>query len=177
MDEDSRPETDSRPDWSALMVRSQAGDQTAYLSLLKSVTPYLRALTRRSGAEEQETEDAVQDILLTIHTIRHTFAWDNLAQVAFGVAVLMTALATRTMIIRVQDRLIRLEMQGRLERVLPAETKARIAELRPGQLVALRFASDGELPALVTRVLAGELTKGDAIKRAITNWQADNLRA
>ena len=115
-------------------------------------------------------------IYMIIHTVRH-FAWSNLAEVAFGVAVLTFALATRGMVITVQDRLIRLEMRLRLSQLLPAETKARIDELRPGQLVALRFASDGELPALVARVLAGEFAGTEAIKRAITAWQADRLRA
>jgi hypothetical protein len=111
-----------------------------------------------------------------IHTVRHV-AWSNLAEVAFGVAVLTFALATRGMVITVQDRLIRLEMRLRLSQLLPAETKVRIDELRPGQLVALRFASDAEMPALVARVFAGEFANGDAIKRAITAWQADRLRA
>jgi hypothetical protein len=53
----------------------------------------------------------------------------------------------------------------------------RILELAPRHLVALRFASDAELPALVERVLKGELTTQKDIKRAITNWQPDFFRA
>jgi hypothetical protein len=115
-------------------------------------------------------------IYMIIHTVRAPFAWTNLAGIVFGVAVLTFALTTRTMVLKVQDRIIRMEMRLRLEALLPAETKTRIHELRPGQLVALRFASDAELPALVTRVLAGELS-GNGIKRAITSWQGDHLRA
>ena len=60
-------------DWSHLMGRAQQGDRDAYRRLLTELTPYLRALARRNGVRPAEVEDAVQDILLTIHTIRHTY--------------------------------------------------------------------------------------------------------
>jgi RNA polymerase sigma-70 factor, ECF subfamily len=60
-------------DWAALMARSQAGDQHAYRCLLESIAPYLRALARRAGLTPDEIEDGVQDVLLTLHTIRHTY--------------------------------------------------------------------------------------------------------
>jgi RNA polymerase sigma factor (sigma-70 family) len=63
----------ARDDWSALMARSQEGDQRAYLILLKSITPYLRTLARRGGLAADEVEDGVQDVLLTVHAIRHTY--------------------------------------------------------------------------------------------------------
>ena len=72
-----------------------------------------------------------------------------------------------------QDRIIRLEMQIRLARLLPGRD---VSGLTLPQLVALRFASDAEMPLLIDRVLLGELAKPDAIKRAIVNWQADWLR-
>jgi hypothetical protein len=61
--------------------------------------------------------------------------------------------------------------------VLPAGLRARITELRLGHLVALRFASDEELPCLVERCLSGELRSVDDVKRAITAWQPDYVRA
>jgi RNA polymerase sigma-70 factor (ECF subfamily) len=64
---------DARADWSLLMAQAQDGDQVAYGVLLHAVTPYLRALSRRGGIEAADTEDAVQDILLTLHSIRHTY--------------------------------------------------------------------------------------------------------
>ncbi len=76
----------------------------------------------------------------------------------------------------VQDRLIRLEMRLRLAALLPPELQGRIGELRPGQLVALRFAGDQELPALVVEVLEGRLVRGRDIKAAIRDWRADYLR-
>ncbi len=74
-----------------------------------------------------------------------------------------------------QDRIIRLEMRLRLAALLPGR-QADLARLTLPQLVALRFASDAELPALVERVLAGEFAKPDAIKRAVKDWQPDHLR-
>jgi hypothetical protein len=72
-----------------------------------------------------------------------------------------------------QDRIIRLEMQLRLARLMPGRE---LGALTLAHVIALRFASDAELPALVERTLAGEFANGDAIKRAITGWQADWLR-
>ena len=78
--------------------------------------------------------------------------------------------------LRAQDRIIRLEMSLRLASVLPADLRARAASLRPGQLVALRFASDAELPGLVRQVLDENLTDRREIKRRIREWQADHFR-
>jgi hypothetical protein len=72
---------------------------------------------------------------------------------------------------------IRLEMRLRLRELLPPDLVPRIGELRPRQLVALRFAGDRELPALVRRVLDERLQDSKAIKQMITDWQADHLRA
>jgi len=77
----------------------------------------------------------------------------------------------------VQNRVIRLEMQLRMQAVLPADLRGRILEFRPGQLVALRFASDAELPELARKVLDEKLTDQKAIKQLIRDWQGDFLRA
>ena len=60
-------------DWTILMARAQDGDGAAYQRLLQEVTPYLRALAARRHREPQDIEDAVQDVLLTVHAIRQTF--------------------------------------------------------------------------------------------------------
>lgn len=68
---------ETRPDgtaaWSALMARAQDGDRQAYRRLLEEITPWLRSLAARHPALSAETEDAVQDILLTLHAVRHTY--------------------------------------------------------------------------------------------------------
>ena len=60
-------------EWALLMARAQGGDGTAYRRLLVAVTPYLRALAGRYHRLPQDVEDSVQDILLTVHAIRHTY--------------------------------------------------------------------------------------------------------
>jgi RNA polymerase sigma-70 factor (ECF subfamily) len=55
------------------MARAQAGDSTAYRRLLMAITPYLRAIAARYFRERHDIEDCVQDILLTVHAVRHTY--------------------------------------------------------------------------------------------------------
>lgn len=95
--------------------------------------------------------------------------------VIVGVAIVLLC-GSRRMALTNQDRIIRLEMRLRLERVLGSEKGAVIQSLSLGQLVALRFASDAELPTLVDTVLAEGLTKQKDIKLRIKDWQADWLR-
>jgi len=78
--------------------------------------------------------------------------------------------------LRLQDRLIRAEMRARLERVLGASRRLDIDRLSVKQMIALRFASDAELPGLVVEVLGGTTIESDAIKRKVREWQADTLR-
>jgi hypothetical protein len=98
-------------------------------------------------------------------------------QLIVAVALLMTAFVARVMTLAVQDRVIRLEMRLRMREVLPADLQARIPEISREQCIGLRFASDAELPALVRKVLAGELKTSNEIKRQIGEWQGDYLRA
>ncbi len=100
----------------------------------------------------------------------------NICVPLLAALVLFTNLKARIYGITVQDRVIRLEMQLRLERVLPEELKPRISELSTKQLTALRFASDEELPEMVRSVLDGKLANGTEIKKAVKHWQADFLR-
>jgi hypothetical protein len=76
----------------------------------------------------------------------------------------------------VQDRVIRLEERLRLARLLPADLQPQIEKLSVGQLAALRFASDAEVPALVRKVIAEQLTSRQAIKELIKEWRPDHLR-
>ncbi len=101
----------------------------------------------------------------------------ELFHLAFAVGVMALFFTSRMMVLTVQNRIIRLEMRLRLERILPEPLRGRIEALSVGQLVALRFASDAELPDLVEQTLGGALDSRDAIKRAIREWQPDRLRA
>ena len=93
-----------------------------------------------------------------------------------AVALMMTAFLARVMAVSVQDRVIRLEMRLRMREVLPADLQPRIMEITREQCVGLRFASDAELPALVRKVLAGELKTTSEIKKQVAHWQGDYLR-
>lgn len=96
-------------------------------------------------------------------------AWTSLA-VAAG--ALGTISLLRVFALRLQTRIIRMEMDARLRRL---GLERELAQLLMPQLVALRFASDQELPALAQRALSEQLTS-DQIKRAVTSWQADRMR-
>jgi RNA polymerase sigma-70 factor (ECF subfamily) len=60
-------------DWSILMAHAQAGDQDAYRRLLGEIAPYIRSLVVRSQREPADIEDVVQEVLLTVHAVRHTY--------------------------------------------------------------------------------------------------------
>jgi RNA polymerase sigma-70 factor (ECF subfamily) len=60
-------------DWSMLMARAQGGDSEAYRRLLVAIAPYLRALALRYHRDPNDVEDTMQDVLLTVHAIRHTY--------------------------------------------------------------------------------------------------------
>jgi RNA polymerase sigma-70 factor (ECF subfamily) len=60
-------------DWAILMAHAQDGDKAAYQRLLQEITPYLRSLAARRHRDPSDIEDAVQDILLTVHSIRQTY--------------------------------------------------------------------------------------------------------
>jgi Family of unknown function (DUF6526) len=98
-------------------------------------------------------------------------------QLVVASALLLAALTARVMALAVQDRVIRLEMRLRMRELLPPDMQAEIASITREQCVALRFASDAELPVLVRRVVAGELKSQADIKRQITHWQPDYFRA
>ena len=59
--------------WADLMLRAQDGDRAAYHALLLAVTPYLRAIARRYLGRCEDVEDALQDVLMIVHGIRHTY--------------------------------------------------------------------------------------------------------
>ena len=107
-------------------------------------------------------------ILLAVVTVRQP-TLERLALLCLAFSVFVLVMISRAYTVRLQDRIIRLEMLGRLERLGRA---ADFARLSTQQLVALRFASNAELPALIDRALAETLTAVQ-IKQAVKEWQAD----
>lgn len=95
--------------------------------------------------------------------------------VVVTVALLTLAVKTRLYALKVQERVIRLEERLRLSTLLAEPLRSRIGELTVSQLIALRFASDAEISALVGATLTNNWSRAE-IKKQITNWRADEFR-
>ena len=93
-----------------------------------------------------------------------------------SLALLVLTFLVRLNPLKVQDRIIRLEEKLRYQQLLSSPVLQKAGTLGTGQMIALRFAGDDELEELVEAVLAGKLTKGVEIKRAIKHWRADTFR-
>jgi hypothetical protein len=115
-------------------------------------------------------------LLWSLYRLVVDFSGDTAFRFLLVLAVSLLAWYARMFPLRAQDRIIRLETQLRLARTLPPDLAARVPELRTGQLIALRFASDDELPELARRCLAGELRRRDEVKRQIRSWVPDHQR-
>jgi hypothetical protein len=87
-------------------------------------------------------------------------------------AIFMLLTMSRVYTTALQDRIIKLEMHVRCLSLLTPAQQVAAARLDKAQLVALRFASDAELPALVEQAERDRLS-ADQIKRAIKNWVPD----
>jgi DNA-directed RNA polymerase specialized sigma24 family protein len=64
----SREET-----WRALMAAAQDGDGAAYARLLSELLPVLRRVVRRKWRTSQDAEDIVQEVLMSLHSVRQTY--------------------------------------------------------------------------------------------------------
>ena len=95
--------------------------------------------------------------------------------VLLSAALLLSSMKARSNAQRVQDRLIRLEERLRYAAVLSPDEAKQARTLPLPKLIALRFASDAELPALIDRTLREDLSPKQ-IKQAIADWQPDMHR-
>ena len=114
-------------------------------------------------------------VLVTIWNLIQNASFYSAWMVVVALALVVLALKSRIYALKVQTRVIRLEERLRLATLLPESLRARIPQLTEGQLVALRFASDAEVPGLVEKALAANLPNRE-IKKAIVNWRPDYFR-
>lgn len=119
----------------------------------------------------------ILNIVWSVVRVVRSFSFGTIVSVLVAIALFLLALTARIFALTVQDRVIRLEMRLRMEQTLPSDLAPRIPEFTVSQLVALRFASDAELPDLARKVLQENLTERKAIKALVRNWQPDHLRA
>ncbi len=114
-------------------------------------------------------------LVIAIIAVWKTPTLSSLWMVLVSVGLVVHLFKTRLYALRAQDRVIRLEETLRMARVLPEDLKARIGELRPGQFVGLRFASDAELADRMREALQEQLG-GEALKKRIQTWRPDTFR-
>ena len=115
-------------------------------------------------------------VVTIVICVRNPSVW-NVWNIAVALGLVAFMFAARLMALRVQDRLIRLEERLRLQQILPDDLRARVDELRPRHLVAMRFCDDAEVPELCRAVLNGEVDTQRQIKQRIRKWRPDWLRA
>ncbi len=102
--------------------------------------------------------------------------WDRAENLLVAIALLALSVAARLQALKAQDRVIRLEENLGYRQILTPDLAQKANQLSNGQIIALRFASDGELPELVEKTLNGEYKNAKEIKLAIKNWRGDFLR-
>jgi hypothetical protein len=117
---------------------------------------------------------AITWIVSVVFLVRHP-GFFHFWIVIFNTALIVATIRFRQYALKVQDRVIRLEERLRLATLLPDSLRPQIASLRERQFIALRFASDEEVPALVERTLTANLAPVD-IKKSIKNWRPDYWR-
>lgn len=101
---------------------------------------------------------------------------DTLKDLLVALLLAIIGFLARGSALKVQDRVIRLEERLRYQSVLPPNLAKRAEGLKTGQMIALRFASDDELPELVQQTLEGKFQTAKDIKLAIKQWRGDYLR-
>lgn len=130
--------------WSGWMAAAQAGDAAAYDRLLRAIVPFLRVLVRRRLRQAEAAEDAVQEVLLTLHRVRHTY------DPARPFTPWLAAIAARRSI----DGLRR---QGRIQRHEAADDEAAVTFADPASNKELREDdAAAELALLLAELPAGQ---------------------
>lgn len=118
----------------------------------------------------------VNFVVAAYQMVASGFSLASLFGVLLAAALVMAFLFLRVFALHAQDRVIRLEERMRMQALLPEDLKPRINDFTTNQLIALRFASDEELPALARKVLDENIVNQKPIKEAIKTWRPDYQR-
>ncbi len=59
--------------WGDLLAAAQRGNADAYRAFLNAIIPFVRAIARRRCWSEDMADDVLQEVLLTVHRVRHTY--------------------------------------------------------------------------------------------------------
>ena len=116
------------------------------------------------------------NVLWSLYLVVTGPSFDAVLGAAVAVALMFLFFFARVFALGAQDRVIRLEERLRLQASLPDDLRARVNEYSTDQLIALRFASDTELPELARRVLDEKIGNRKTIKQAIKTWRPDYQR-
>ena len=92
-----------------------------------------------------------------------------------GCIAAQTVILVRSYSLRIQDRVIRAEVKSRYFASAGTHMNGLEKSLRTSQLIALRFASDEELPRLAEQAVQEELSATE-IKKRIKKWKGDYYR-
>jgi hypothetical protein len=104
----------------------------------------------------------------------HYLIWAFIS-IALLATILLSLMLRQHYALMNQNRIVRLELRFRYYVLTHQRFEDLEQKLSQGQLFALRFASDEELPALAQRALKENLS-ADAIKQSIKNWLPDEMR-
>jgi hypothetical protein len=114
-------------------------------------------------------------VIAAIVRLVQTPDWWSVVRVIGSIWAVVLTLKIRLYALKLQDRIIRLEERLRMAQLLPDTMRGRVGEFSEAQLVALRFASDAELPGLCDTALAGNW-EPKQIKKSIRTWRPDHWR-
>ena len=117
------------------------------------------------------------NLIWQIVRLSQEFTWDRAENLLLAIGLLLFSIAARNQALTVQNRVIRLEETLRYKELLSPELAFQAEQLPTSTKIALRFASDEELPELVQKAISGELKNSKEIKLAVKNWRGDYLRA
>jgi len=129
---ESRDDAETDASWSRLMAAAQEGDRVAYERLLREIVPFIRAVVFRQHRTSDRVDEVVQDVLLTVHRVRHTY--DPARPFRYWLATIARRRSVDV-----------LRRRGRTEAVEVSDDRAYETFVDPGanRLVELRSAKDG----------------------------------